>query len=84
MMARRFNSPHRHCPPARLPAYVLIAVLLLVGLGAVLSFSFIAAHANVPVETSLDGAYQRAVRAAQTGLNIAVRQIRTAPMTTNP
>ncbi len=84
MRARRFNSPRQHRPPARLPAYVLIAVMLLVGLGAVLSFSFIAAHANVPVETSLDSAYQRAIRAAQTGLNIAVRQIRTTPMTTNP
>lgn len=84
MMARRFSSPHPHRPPAKLPAYVLIAVLLLVGLGAVLSFSFIAAHANVPVETSLDSAYHRAVRAAQTGLNIAIRQIRATPMTTNP
>jgi len=65
-------------------AYVLIAVLILVGIGSVLSFSFIASHMNAPIETALDEAHQRAVRAAQTGLSIALREIRNGSMTTDP
>lgn len=65
-------------------AYVLVAVLIFVGIGAVLSYAFIASHINAPVEAGLDGAYHRAVQAAHTGLNIAIRQIKYTPMTTDP
>ena len=70
--------------PVSRPAYVLVAVLILVGIGAVLSYGFIASHMNVPIETALDDAFQRAIQAAQTGTIIAVREIKSAAMITNP
>lgn len=66
------------------PAYVLVAVLVLVGIGAVLSYGFIASQMNAPMEAGLEIAFQRAVQAANTGVNIAVHEIKHAAMTTDP
>ena len=69
---------------ARGPAYVLVAVLIVVTLGAVLSYGFIASHMNAPIEAALDDAFQRAVQAAHTGATVAIREIKHAAMTTDP
>lgn len=73
------NRPRHAGRTARLRSrqgYILIAVLILVGLGTLLSYGFLASHMNISTEVILDGSYQRAVRAAHNGVGVAIYQIR--------
>jgi hypothetical protein len=80
MRSKRLINAARVAHPQSRRGYVLIAVLLLVGLGLVLSYGFLASHTNISTEVILDGAYQRAVRAAHNGLGVAVYEIRNAAL----